>query len=244
LRALEVTVSGVGAALYAVFGYLTYLGIFNPTLGVVRFWPSVIIPAIIAVLFGPLTGGITGAIGIFISDMLIHGNALLSITVGVTSNFVYFYLIGYIARKKLNWTKTILGLGIGVATITLPAYLMVIAPTDMPPHIGLVYIGACAVSYVLTLLFAVSWPEWKSYGVASIIAQGIGAAIIGIGVWAFSQLFILPSGDSQLPLYAGLIQFVWVYSTEIPFLIALGPPILKACRKAFPNLTPEIEGSR
>ena len=103
----DIVLSGICGALYAVVGYLIYvlLPIMAPGIGVVRFWPSVVIPAVFAVLFGPMVGGLGGAIGIFISDTLIHGDPLLSLTVGVTSNFIGFYFIGLISRKSINWKK-------------------------------------------------------------------------------------------------------------------------------------------
>lgn len=226
--------SGVCAALYAAVGYLTYLGLFAPVVGVVRFWPSVVIPGAFAVLFGPLTGAIGAAIGIFLSDMMIHGNALLSITVGVPANFAGFYLLGYIARKKLNWTKTLLGLGVGCLIVVIIAYLLM--GLLLSSQIALLFIGVCAVSYFLVIAVGYFWPEWRSYGVASVIGLGVGSTIIGFGVWAFSQYFVLPTQEFQLPLYASLIWLVWTFSTEIPFLITIVPPILKACYRAFPSL--------
>ncbi|MEM4430788.1 MAG: hypothetical protein QXM08_06460, partial [Thermofilaceae archaeon] len=67
-----VALTSLNAALYAALGYASYLGLFAPAIGVVRFWPSVFVPALFAVLFGELVGGLGAAIGIFISDMLIH----------------------------------------------------------------------------------------------------------------------------------------------------------------------------
>ena len=43
---------GVSAALYAIGGVLTNMGIVSPVVGVVKFWPAVIVPGIFAVLFG------------------------------------------------------------------------------------------------------------------------------------------------------------------------------------------------
>ena len=105
LKTSEVAMIGVCAALYAVIGRLTDLGIVAPSVGVVAFWPAVIIPAVFAVLFGPWTGGFGAAIGIFIRDMMFHGNALLSLSAGVTSNFAMFALLGYISRKEASWKK-------------------------------------------------------------------------------------------------------------------------------------------
>ena len=64
----------VCAALYAIVGYFTNLGVVSPVVGVVRFWPSVIVPAVFAVLFGPWVGGIGAAIGIFFADIIYPGH--------------------------------------------------------------------------------------------------------------------------------------------------------------------------
>ncbi|MEM3647307.1 MAG: hypothetical protein QW334_04080, partial [Thermofilum sp.] len=55
--ARRVVATGLCAALYTVVGIATYLGIFAPGVGVVRFWPVVFIPAIFAIVFDPWIGG-------------------------------------------------------------------------------------------------------------------------------------------------------------------------------------------
>ena len=90
------TLISLNASLYTIVGYLTYAGIIIQG---VRFWPAVVIPAVFSVLFGPLVGGVGASIGILISDMLSHGMLFLSSSVGVTSNFIAFYLLGYFMRS-------------------------------------------------------------------------------------------------------------------------------------------------
>lgn len=238
MKSLKIAMIGVSAALYATIGYLTYFGIFCPGVGVVRFWPSVVIPAIFGVLFGPLVGGISAAIGIFISDMLVHGNVLLSILVGVPSNFVCFFLIGYISRKNLDWEKTYLGIGVGVGVIGLIVYLMATFPSSVPHTLALMFGGVCAGSFLGVVVFGHLWPEWRSYGAAAVIGNFTGSTIIGLGLWASSQFFLLPSGDFHAPLYLSLVWLVWTFATEIPFLLAIVPPVLKAYYKAFPDFKP------
>lgn len=100
--ALKTSMTAINAALYVVFGGFTNLGI---VVYGVRFWPAVIVPAVFAVLFGPLVGGLGAAIGIFIADVVYgHGNALLSVIVGVPANFIAFWIIGY-AQRKFSWKK-------------------------------------------------------------------------------------------------------------------------------------------
>lgn len=96
MRTKDVALSAVSGALYAVVGIYTYFGI---TFYGVRFWPAVVIPGIFSALYGGLVGGIGAAIGIFISDVMTHGNAFLSIAVGVPANFLCFYLMGFLTEK-------------------------------------------------------------------------------------------------------------------------------------------------
>lgn len=239
MKTLHVVSTSLNAALYAAFGYLTYLGIFTPVIGVVRFWPSVVIPAVFAVLFGPLVGGLGAAIGIFISDMMIHGNALLSLTVGVPANFVGFYLVGLISRRMIRTRFVIVGSLLGSIAAIFSIWLFLSGYLDFVTSI--LFSTTCLFSVILALVFCFKLPCWRSYGIASILGLGVGSGIIGAGVWAFSQFFLLPNGEFQLPLYSSIIWFIWTFCTEIPFQISLGPLILKACYLAFPGLKPEIK---
>ena len=240
----DVMLSGICGALYAVVGYLIYvlLPIMAPGIGVVRFWPSVVIPAVFAVLFGPMVGGLGGAIGIFVSDTLIHGDPLLSITVGVTSNFVGFYLIGLISRKSLNWKKTVLISSVIVAVISISMGYALL--TYISTNAAILFISLVIATQLVTIVVGYKWPEWRNYGIGSLVGLGVASAMIGIGVWTYSHVFVLPavvSAESNLPLWTTVIYFIWTFATEIPFLITLGPPILKACYKAFPALAPNSE---
>ena len=72
-KTLYLTMAALNGALYAGIGLLTYLGIFAPIVGVVRFWGlAVVVPAIFAALFGPFVGGVGASIGVFISDMVLQ----------------------------------------------------------------------------------------------------------------------------------------------------------------------------
>jgi len=252
-KALDVTLIAMNAALYASIGYVLY-AIFPfvcPTIGGVRFWPVVVIPATFAVLFGPVVGGGGAAIGIFISDMLIHGDPLLSLTAGVTSNFVCFGLIGYLSRMNLDWRKAFAGLGVGVAILATLGYLMIM-PETVVNYFGvsveealwniLFVLAIFVISYAIVIVVGYVRPKWRSFGVASVVGSIIGSAIIGVGVWGYTQFFAMPAaigGAHQLPYYAGLILFTWTFATEIPFMVTLVPPITKACYKAFPSLKPQ-----
>lgn len=242
MDAKEIMVTGICGALYAIIGYLIYifLPIFAPGIGIVRFWPSVVIPSVFAVLFGPMVGGLGAAIGIFVSDTLIHNDPLLSLTVGVTSNFIGFYLIGLISRKKIDWDRTLIISSIIIIILSLGiGYALYIYSTI---NALILFIGLVVSTYIVTILIGFKWKEWRSYGIASMLGLGVGSTIIAVGVWTYSQIFVLPSavgGGFNLPPWTIIIWFIWTFATEIPFLITLGPPILKACYKAFPSLAPK-----
>ena len=108
LKTQDIAVIGICAALYAAFGILTA----NFTFLGIGFLPAVVIPAVFAVLYGPWVGGISGAIGIFIRDMFVHGNAALSLAAGVPPNFILFFLIGYIAHRNISLKQAIAGITI------------------------------------------------------------------------------------------------------------------------------------
>ena len=242
MKATEVAMMGICAALYAIIGYLSNLGIVSPVVGVVRFWPSVIVPAIFAVLFGPWVGGTGAAIGIFFADMIQpgHGIALLSLTVGVPSNFLGFFLLGYISRKNLGWKHIGIGLGFGSIIVLMIVYLLAGTPM-LTPDMALLPLGVFFGCYLVAIVGGYLFPEWKSYEFASVVGLAIGSAWIGFGLLAYSQFLPLPltSGyERNAPFYASFSWLVWTFATEIPFLVVLGPPILKACYRAFPSLKP------
>jgi uncharacterized membrane protein len=120
---LIIVLTAINASLYTIVGFLTYFGI---VVFGVRFWPAVIVPGVFSVLFGPFVGGVGAAIGIFLSDMFTHGMPLLSLSVGVTSNFIAFYILGYSTReyslKKYIFAANF-SLLIGSAIIGIGIYL-------------------------------------------------------------------------------------------------------------------------
>ncbi len=237
-KTLRLTMSALNGALYAGVGLLTYLGIFAPIVGVVRFWGiPVVVPAVFAALFGPFVGGVGASIGVFISDMVVHGNALLSLAVGVTSNYVMFHLIGWISAKEMpsKLVNAVLGFASVVVVLVFAATWYLSGSIDVITT--LIFVIFCALS--LLLLFVVNrfWPRWRSYALGSVVGNACGSAIVGLGLWAFSQFFVLPSNMGyQVPLSAALVWFVWTFSNQMPFLLIFGPPILNACYRAFPSL--------
>ena len=243
MRSLEVAMIGICAALYAVIGLLTSFGL---SLGGVAFWPAVVIPSIFAVLFGPWVGGTGAAIGIFIRDVIYHGDPLLSLCAGVTSNFAMCFLIGYISRTNLNRRKLSLSLLIGGAivvgglllpTVLLSSETLLFTGLTNMEFIAILTVVVVASILAVTIMFAFK-KEWKNFSVGALIGQGVGATIVAIVVWTYSNLFFSPNGYFKSPIPSSFVPliFVWTFATEIPFVLLLGPPIIKACYKAFPSL--------
>lgn len=228
MKPLHIAAFAVNAALYAAVGIFFYF-VLPVSFGLVRFWPQVIIPAVFAVVFGPWVGGFGAALGIFASDLVIHGNPLLSLLAGVPSNFVMFWLIGYISQKKIRWLPSVVTYSIGTVLLAAIAYI----------YTDLIYVGIIIVSYIIFLVFALLAQKyvpktWQSYNVASIVGLLSGSAIIGLMVPVYFQYFA-PDAIA-ITLGVGLENLIWTFTTEIPFLLILGPPIVTAIYAAFPNL--------
>jgi uncharacterized membrane protein len=245
MRSSEIAVTGICAALYAVIGLLTSFGL---SVGGVAFWPAVVVPAIFAVLFGPWVGGIGAAIGIFIRDVIYHGDPLLSLVAGVTSNFVMFFLLGYFAHRKINPQKIALSAVIGgillVGGLLLPTFLLPTESllfTQLSTSDTITLFAVIATASILAVIAIFTFKkEWRTFSVGTVIGQGVGAAVVSVAVWAYSNLFYSQNGYFTAPLSLAFIPLiaVWTIATEIPFILILCPPIINACYKAFPSLKP------
>lgn len=233
---LQVATASLNAALYAALGALWTL--FPVTLFGVRFWPQVFAPGAFAVLFGPWVGGVGAAIGIFIADVVYgHHDALLSLLVGVPSNFVGFALIGYLSRKPMRGTERFATIATGLAIpVVIVAYALYAFSGSVATN--LVPLGALVIALVVVPYLAKS--RWAEVQAASSIGLGVGSVIIGLGIVAYSSFFVMPEvlglGSSPLPLAFAVGATLWTYVSEIPFLLVLTPPIVKAGQAAFPSL--------
>jgi uncharacterized membrane protein len=241
MRSSEVAMTGICAALYAVIGISTSFGL---NLGGVAFWPAVVIPCIFAVLFGPWVGGTGAAIGIFIRDVLYHGEPLLSLCAGVTSNFAMCFLLGYMSRANFSRKKLSLSLIIGsilivvgllLPTVLLSSETLLFTGLTNMEFIAILTVVVVASILAVVVIFAFK-KEWTSFSVGALIGQGVGAAIATISVWIYSNIFVSVYLGGPLPLAFAPLVFVWTVATEIPFVLLLCPPIINACYKAFPSL--------
>jgi len=222
--ALEVATASLNAALYAALGALWTL--FPVTLFGVRFWPQVFAPGAFAVLFGPWVGGIGAGVGIFIADVVYgHHDALLSLLVGVPSNFVGFGLIGYLSRRPMKGSLRLSTIAAGLAIpVVIVAYAVYAFSGSVAMYV--VMLGA-----VVTALLAVPYlarSRWAEVQAASSIGLGVGSLIIGLGIVAYSSFFVMPEvlglGSGPLPVVFAVGATLWTYMSEIPFLLAFTPP--------------------
>lgn len=236
---LQLATTAVNAALYAAIGALWT--VFPVMVFGVRFWPQVFVPAAFAVLFGSWTGGVGAAIGIFLADVLYgHHDAFLSLLVGVPSNFIGFYLIGWLTHKASTGTTKRVLLAVSLLIpILIASYgiYLVSAPSGLAsPQVLIGFVGIFAVLVILGLW--VFRNKWADFEIAASIGLGIGSLIIGVGLVAYSSVFTLPAvvGQSPLPTTVIYAATTFTYLSEIPFLIVLTPPVVAASRAAFPSL--------
>jgi hypothetical protein len=233
--------TAINAALYAAIGVVSAP---IPTVFGVRFWPPVFIPAVFSILFGPWCGGVGAAIGIFFSDVFYgHGDALLSLMVGVPSNFVGFFLVGWLTHKNPGRIGRYLLLGVSLVVPVLIGTAYFVSEYILSGGFTVVqYIFAVIIAVViLTLLAFTSFrSKWTSFEIGGSIGLGVGSFIIGIGLVLYSSFFSLPKvlglGTTRLPLEFMYGATAFTFFTEILFLLFLTPPIVSACRAAFPGL--------
>ncbi len=228
----------MNAALYVAAGVFFY-SVLPLSFGPVRFWPQAVIPAVFAVVFGPWVGGLGAALGILLNDAIISGNILLSLLAGVTANFAGFWLLGYIARRRVSWVKSVIAFGVATEILMAIAYFY----TDF---VYVVLIAATFFIYAaIALGFKLSspnkWQQWQSYQVASVTGLLIGSAIIGIMVPVYFQFFAPVASAAPVTLTGVFSYFIWTFTTEIAFLLILGPPILAVVYAAFPRFKPKTQ---
>ena len=224
MKTLDVVAFALNAALYVVTGIIFYT-ILPLSFGEVRFWPQVIIPAVFAVIFGPWVGGFGAALGIFVNDLVLNNNPLLSLLAGVTSNFVAFWLIGYISNQKWKLKPVVFLYGLISALLIVIAYF----------YTDIIYVSIIILSYIFFLIVSIVFrkSKWWNYEIGSVIGLLVGSAIIGIMVPLYLQYFAnIPDSFTSALIFG---YFIWTFATEIPFLIVLGPPIIWAIFRAFPR---------
>ena len=197
--ALQVATASLNAALYAALGVLSAS---LPPLFGVRFWPQVFVPGAFAVLFGPWVGGVGAAVGIFIADVVYgHHDALLSLLVGVPSNFVAFSFLGFLSKKSLKGAARY---GNILAGIAAPVIIAAYGAYTLPGSVLWILAGISGLVVALVAVPYLAHSSWADVQAASSIGLALGSLIIGFGLVAYSSLFVMPQvlglGSSPLPI--------------------------------------------
>lgn len=235
----DLTAIAVCSALYAALAILTdYLAAHITFFGV-GFLPAVVIPAVFAVLYGPWVGGISGAVGIFIRDLVFHGNAPLSLIAGVPANFILFFLIGYLSTKNISLKHVLTCVSLATIGLLIPSIIFlpnIIALTGLSTKLFLlIFVLTIIASLIAVTVVSIHWKEWRSYAIGAVIGQITGGLLLSVTVWAVSPMFLSYFLTPFDAIYI-LPLFVWTIATEIPFILIAGPPILKVVQNAFPTL--------
>ncbi len=238
---LLITTGAVNAALYAGVGALWVA--FPLTVFGIRFWPQVFVPAAFSVLFGPWTGAIGAAIGIFLADVIYgHHDALLSLLVGVPANFLGFFVLGWLTHKT---PSRVIRMVLFALSILIPIFLagygiyLLSGPTALgSPQYLIAFVGVIAVVAIISLTILRN--RWADFEIAASVGLGVGSTIIGLGLVAYSAVFTLPAvlglGKDPLPTAVIYAASAFTYLSEIPFLVLLTPPAIAAGNAAFPSL--------
>ena len=153
----NIAIIAIFASLYATASLLTaYIptGIFF-----IQFRPAIAIPMVAAVIYSPLTAGLSAAIGTFIASIIRYGTPLLTIFSGTPANFLGFYTMSLtyrvLRRNRVNWIlalilSSIAGLIVGSVIIGLGLWFIAVhvAPGLLPK--GFANIGfALTSSFIL-----------------------------------------------------------------------------------------------
>ena len=141
-----------------------------------------------------------------------------------------------------SFTYAIIGIiiiisGLLLPTILLPSESSGFTQLSTTETIVLFFLTAISSLIIITIITKFL-PQWRNYAVGSITGAALGSLIIAIVVWAYSQAFFSPTGYFKTAIDSSFIPiiFIWTFATEIPFILLIGPPIIKASQKAFPFL--------
>lgn len=142
-RSRSVAFTSLGAALYAVGAYAT--AYVESPWGVGQFRPAVVVPSVFAVLFGPLVGGLSAALGTLVADSLKHMTLYIpSLVAAAPSNFIAFYLLGKLLEGRFRWPRFIassmlaLAVGNGLCALLYTLYKAAIGalPAQLVPGLS------------------------------------------------------------------------------------------------------------
>lgn len=191
ITAKQIAAIAVNASLYAVGSYLTA---YIPTPWIVQLRPAVVIPAVFAVVFGPLVGGLGAAVGTFTASIATYGTAILTIFSGTPANFACFYLLGKLSKPynhKNFAAGTMIGFLVGSIIIGFGLWFLLTYLTFLIPAGTYAYtVAQSTIAKMLTdpaswILSNIVW----TLGTGAICTLLIGLPILRICEKAFPELF-------------------------------------------------------
>jgi uncharacterized membrane protein len=195
----EVVYMAIGAALYAVFSYITNGTVLvMPSLSQVSLRPAIAIPMFFGYAFGPVVGFFTGAVGNMFGDALTGfglspqwsiGNGL----VGFISGLVFLF------KDKKKSMDTVLYISGALALLTVALYFLNRNQANMlffdpannifgDAQISL--FAGISILIGLVLVLAVRFGFAKNEDVAAAVTWGMLGNILGIGFAAISDIWI------------------------------------------------------
>jgi uncharacterized membrane protein len=129
-----VALTSICASLYALGSYAT--SYIESPWGTGQFRPAIVIPAVFAILFGPIPGAVGAAIGTLLADSFKHGAFYLkSLVAAVPGNLLGFYILGKYLHDKFTWSRyvitsiiTLLFANFVVAILAVPAWTAILLP--------------------------------------------------------------------------------------------------------------------
>ena len=129
-----VALTSICASLYALGSFAT--SYIESPWGTGQFRPAVVIPAVFAILFGPIPGGVGAAVGTLLADSARHGQFYLkSLIAAVPGNFIGFYFLGRYLNTKFSWTRyvmativTLIFANFIVAVLAVPLWTAIFLP--------------------------------------------------------------------------------------------------------------------
>jgi hypothetical protein len=129
-----VALTSICASLYAMGSFAT--SYIESPWGTGQFRPAVVIPAVFAILFGPIPGGVGAAVGTLLADSARHGQFYLkSLIAAVPGNFIGFYFLGHYLYTKFTWTRyvaasvvTLIFANFIVAVLSVPIWTAIFLP--------------------------------------------------------------------------------------------------------------------
>jgi hypothetical protein len=148
-----------------------------------------------------------------------------------------FAAIGYLSRKPLKGAGRF---GMIAAGVAAPVIILLYGLYAFSGSTLTMLAGVATVAVVLVAVPYLARSSWTEVQAASSIGQAAGSLIVGFGIVAYSTFFVMPQvlglGSGVLPIAFAYGTTLWTYLSEIPFLLVLTPPIVKAVRATLPSL--------